>query len=131
MADAVENALSRLNQRLSSIGRATSLSWQESTSGLAFEPKWTCICKIDGIPRGQGSATRKHFAKLMAADGVLKYLDDLTAAAPPATVETYEAIPTVGKAESSTGVQDGMNAATSDISLLSDKGSSLGADGAT
>ncbi|KAH6916646.1 hypothetical protein BKA70DRAFT_1555292 [Coprinopsis sp. MPI-PUGE-AT-0042] len=125
------DAVSRLNKHLGSIGQATSLSWQESTSGLAHAPKWTCICKIDGIPRGQGTALRKYLAKILAAEEALKYLDDLTAVAPPATVETYEAIPAIVEAESSTAVQDGGNAATRDTPLLPNEGPSQEVDGAT
>ncbi|KAJ2912490.1 hypothetical protein MD484_g7926, partial [Candolleomyces efflorescens] len=60
----------KLNNHLQKIGRATSLSWEESSVNQV----WTCVCKIDGEPRGRGVASHKHVAKDAAAEEALKYL---------------------------------------------------------
>ncbi|EFI28705.1 hypothetical protein CC1G_13731 [Coprinopsis cinerea okayama7 len=70
------DAISRLNQYLNKIGKAASLSWQECNYGPPHDSKWTCVCKIDGEPRGEGTSTHKHTAKNIAAEQALHYLID-------------------------------------------------------
>ncbi|KAH9486356.1 hypothetical protein JR316_0000420 [Psilocybe cubensis] len=65
---------SRLNIYLQAHGRLTALSWLESCSGPAHERMWTCVCKINGVPRGEGTAPQKHAAKNIAADIAWAYL---------------------------------------------------------
>lgn len=63
-----EAGTSRLNTYLQSVGKSSSVSWQESLSGPKHAPVWTCVCKIDGEARGTGTGTHKHIAKDIAAN---------------------------------------------------------------
>lgn len=116
--------ISQLNQHLDRTGKRTSLSWQESTSGLAHEPQWSCICKIDGIQRGIGVSHRKYKAKNLAAAEALQYLNGLATPSPPVAQAADE-----GNGSSAEDVlpgqaQDNSTAGTSDAQAAPDEISS-------
>ncbi|KAF8559973.1 hypothetical protein OG21DRAFT_10967 [Imleria badia] len=63
-----------LNNYLQSIGRAATLSWKDSTSGLKHIPEWKSVCKISGKEYGVGVGTHKHLARGTAATLALEAL---------------------------------------------------------
>ncbi|GLB35728.1 putative double-stranded RNA binding motif containing protein [Lyophyllum shimeji] len=67
---------SALNNYLQNNSQLSSLSWQDSTSGPKNAPTWTSICKINGVPRGQGTGTHKHIARDIAANAALQSLTE-------------------------------------------------------
>ncbi|KAF9654160.1 hypothetical protein BDM02DRAFT_3181996 [Thelephora ganbajun] len=58
-----------LNNYLQGIGgnEASTLSWEESTSGPPHALIWFVVCKIRGQPYGSASASQKMAAKEEAA----------------------------------------------------------------
>ncbi|KAI0321227.1 hypothetical protein OF83DRAFT_1100813 [Amylostereum chailletii] len=72
-----------LNNLLQAKGMVDSLSWIESASGPPHDPKWTCVCKIDGEEYGTGTAgPQKNLARDIAAEQALRKLQSRSSTSP-------------------------------------------------
>jgi len=67
-----DNPLLTLQPDLQRVGKLTSLSWIDTTSGPPHTPTWTSICRIDGEEVARGEGTHKHLARDAAADIALQ-----------------------------------------------------------
>ncbi|KAI5115263.1 hypothetical protein M0805_003247 [Coniferiporia weirii] len=63
-----------LNNYLQKKGRATALSWEESTEGPEHAPVWICTCKIDGVKHGTGKGLSKQEARNAASAVAMKFI---------------------------------------------------------
>ncbi|KAF8273000.1 hypothetical protein EI94DRAFT_1795699 [Lactarius quietus] len=63
-----------LNNFLQTKHRLASLSWNDTSSGLAHAPEWLSVCRIDGEDISSGTGTHKHLSRDAAADKALPIL---------------------------------------------------------